>query len=211
MAPGHGKMGREKGVDMIEAMLEALTALRVAELEEGNVHPCDLPREELVDRLTMTDSLARGGAATPEEHQRRAEDIHAIFEARARLAFAPGAKRVLGVQGVHRKKGEILVGDRVRLSGAFLRNTGQYFHGLEQDDHGTVESISSSPYDDWRIATVRWDRYGLPGGDQHLSECYCEGDERPTCETCGGTGRRMARVNVRNLERLKQQEPYAPF
>lgn len=194
---------------MIESVLEALTLLRVTELEESDVHPADLPREELVDRLTMTDSLARGGASTPQEHRRRAEDINTIVEARARLAFTPGAEQVLGVQGVHRKRGEILVGDRVRMSGTFLRNTGQYFKTLETEDKGTVVELDENK--DFQLATVRWDRYSLPKGDQYLSECWCEGDERPSCKMCGGSSRRMARVNVKNLERLKQQEPYAPF
>ena len=76
---------------MIEAMFEALTALRVAELEEGDTHPADLPRED----LTMTDSIARGGASTPKEHRERARDLSTIAEARARFAFAPGAEKNL--------------------------------------------------------------------------------------------------------------------
>lgn len=194
---------------MIESMIEALTLLRVAELEEGDEHPVDLPRDELVERLTMADSLARGGASTPKEHQERAQDLITIAEARARLAFAPGAGERIGVQGVHRRKGEILVGDRVRMSGTFLRNTGQFFHGLEQDDHGTVTAIDGDR--DWSLATVRWDRYGMPGGGQYLQECPCMPDERPTCGLCNGTGRWFGRVNVKNLEILKEEVEYAPF
>lgn len=187
---------------MIDLMIEALTILRVAELEKGDEHPADLPREELVERLTMTDSLARGGVSTPEEHRQRAGDINTIVEARARLAFTPGAGERLGVQGVHRKRGEILVGDRVRMSGTFLRNTGQYFKMLETEDKGTVVELRGD--ETFCTATIHWDRYSLPKGDQYLSECYCVGDERPTCGTCHGSGRRMARVNIKNLERLKQ-------
>lgn len=186
---------------MIESMIEALTSLRVSELEEGDTHPTDLPREGLVDRLTMVDSLVRG-----ERGEKRAEDINTVVEARARLAFAQGGP------GKHRGKTPIAVGDRVRMSGTFLRNTGQYFKTLETEDKGTVEILHGTK--DWQLATVRWDRYGLPGEDQHLSECHCVGDERPTCGTCKGTGRRMARVNVKNLERLRDQSPgpeYAPF
>jgi len=110
---------------MIESMFEALTALRVAELTEGDTHPADLPREDLVDRLTMVDSLVRG-----ERGEKRAEDINTVVEAKARLAFAQGGP------GKHRGRTPIAVGDRVRLSGTFLRNTGQYFKTLERRTGG---------------------------------------------------------------------------
>jgi len=183
---------------MIDSIFEALTALRVLELEEGDTHPADLPREDLIDRLTMVDSLVRG-----ERGERRAEDIATVVEAKARLAFAQGGTRK------HRGKTSIAVGDRVRLSGTFLRNTGQYFHGLEQDDVGTVEVLSGD--ETFCTATILWDRYTLRGGDQYLSDCYCTDEERPTCGMCKGTGKRHGRVNVKNLERVKNQESYAPF
>jgi len=179
---------------MIESMFEALTALRVAELTEGDTHPADLPREDLVDRLTMVDSLVRG-----ERGQKRAEDINTVVEARARLAFAQGGP------GKHRGRTPIAVGDRVRLSGTFLRNTGQYFKTLETEDRGEVVSLHGSGGDGWQLATVKWDRYGLPGGEKHLSNCPCDplAGERPACDLCKGSGKWLGRVNVKNLERVK--------
>ena len=106
-------------------MLDMMALLRVEELAEGDTHPADLPREDLVDRLTMVDSLVRG-----ERGEKRAEDINTVVEARARLAFAQGGP------GKHRGRTPIAVGDRVRLSGTFLRNTGQYFKTLERRTGG---------------------------------------------------------------------------
>jgi len=96
------------------------------------------------------------------------------------------------------KRGEILVGDRVRLRGKFLRNTRQYFKTLETEDEGEVVSLWGTK--DFSLATIRWDRYALPKGDQYLSDCPCVGDERPTCDLCKGSRRWMGRVNVKNLE-----------
>ena len=190
---------------MRKALVDILATLRATELEEGDTHPADLPRDDLVEALVTADGQG--------DKSRRAKGLAAEVEARARLSFAPGAGEVIGIQSTHRKRGPIEIGDRVRMSGTFLRNTGQYFKTLETEDKGTVESISSSPYDDWRLATVRWDRYALPGGEKYLLECPCVGDERPTCKLCRGSGKWLGRVNVKNLEvvRARVRAELTPF